>query len=690
VIEMNREMKVFMFAALAILMASACFMIYDSEDSDAASVTIGNGQTKSFNLINDLGWYDEPFYEDFELQFSLYYTHAITNKSDSVVGTYGGNWSTVTFTLPVLAKTGNATMQLDVVNPDDGEIMDTTSKTITVTDMNGQGTQSSPFTSINYFVYSSNGNPGSSTMNIYVAQGASFKVSESFYASTSMTAIGSSTSVNSLNGITKSTSGTRDTYQGTLNGNVSIKFNTQYTLNFYAVSSGSSTNYTCYLYYNANGGSGAPSTQSYSGTSTSSHSFTVSSTTPTRSGYTFLGWSTNSSATSATYSGGDSISVSYNGSKTLYAVWQQNVTSYTCYLYYDANGGSGAPSTQSYTGSSTSNHSFTISNTQPTRSGYTFLGWSTSSSATSASYSGGDSISVGYKSSKTLYAVWQEQVTTYIITIYKGNWDSFKLLSDGTKYTTSSHTYTINAGSTIDVDWYGKDIESGSGTNYTYTTTYTNHEYNMASSLYGSSLGDSVTPTGNAKYYPATQMTSNTVYTYSYTIKYNANGGSGAPSNTTDTSSSASKSITLSSTIPTRSGYNFLGWSKSSTATSASYSAGSSYTFDYGTTNLYAVWKEATITVSGTPDAYGVVGSAWSFKPTVSVDGCSVTISGASWLSANGTNVSGTPTTSGTYNVTLTFSKTGYTSATKTFSITVLSALSFESSPTGGAIIYAV
>jgi len=185
-------------------------------------------------------------------------------------------------------------------------------------------------------------------------------------------------------------------------------------------------------------------------------------------------------------------------------------------------------------------------------------------------------------------------------------------------------------------------------------------------------------------------MTSTTTYTYSYTITYNANGGSGAPSDTTTTGTSTSKSITLSSTTPTRSGYTFLGWSTSSSATSASYSAGSSYTFNYGTTTLYAVWKAATITVTGTPDSYGVVGSSWSFKPTVSVDGCSVTISGASWLSVNGNNVSGTPISPGTYDVTLTFSKTGYTSATKTFSITVLSALNFESSPTGGAIIYAV
>jgi len=520
-----------------------------------------------------------------------------------------GSWNTITVSVPVMAKPGgSATLSMDAIHMETGDIVDTTTKSITISDKNGKGTQTSPLTSVDYFVYTSNGVPSSSTMNIYVISGASFKVKEDYFASTSMTAIGSSSSVTSLNGITKSTSSGRDTYQGTLNGDVCIKFNTQYTLNFRTVggSTPSPTQYTCYLYYNANNGSGAPSTQSYTGTSTSSHSFTVASETPTRSGYTFLGWSTSSSATTATYTAGDSISVSYNGSKTLYAVWQQNVTNYQ-------------------------------------------------------------------------------------ITIYKGNWDSFKLLNvDSEKVTTNSKTYTIASGTSIDVDWYGKATENGSGSNYTYTTTYSSSNYNMASSLYGSSLGDSVTVTKKASYYPAVQMTSDTVYTYSYTVKYNANGGSGAPSTYSTTNSSSTKSITLSSATPTRSGYTFLGWSKSSTATSATYTAGNTYTFFYGTTNLYAVWKQSTITVTGTPDSYGVVGTAWSYKPTVSVSGCSVSISGTSWLSANGTNISGTPTSPGTYDVTLTFSKSGYTSVTKSFSVTVLSALSFESSPTGGAIIYAV
>ena len=50
--------------------------------------------------------------------------------------------------------------------------------------------------------------------------------------------------------------------------------------------------------------------------------------------------------------------------------------------------------------------------------------------------------------------------------------------------------------------------------------------------------------------------------------------------------------LTLSTTIPTKSEYDFLGWSTSSTATTASYQPGETITVtSSGTTTLYAVWK---------------------------------------------------------------------------------------------------
>ena len=173
------------------------------------------------------------------------------------------------------------------------------------------------------------------------------------------------------------------------------------------MTSSTSTTYYFKVAYNANGGSGAPSTTNGGTSSSTSKSVTLSSTVPTKSGYTFKGWATSSSATSASYSAGGSYSFSY-GTTTLYAVWQQN--SYTCYLNFNANGGSGAPSNQSYSGTSTSNHTFTIANTVPTKSGCVFLGWATSSTATTASYQPGASIAVSYNGTTTLYAVWETTV----------------------------------------------------------------------------------------------------------------------------------------------------------------------------------------------------------------------------------------------------------------------------------------
>ena len=118
---------------------------------------------------------------------------------------------------------------------------------------------------------------------------------------------------------------------------------------------------------------------------------------PTRTDYTFQGWSTSSSATSG-YSAGSSVSVS--GSTTFYAVWKRNTITVT----YNANGGSGGPGSQTVN----TNSSFNINGSNyPTRNNYIFKGWSTSSSAKTATYKKGatPSISAG-TSNITYYAVW--------------------------------------------------------------------------------------------------------------------------------------------------------------------------------------------------------------------------------------------------------------------------------------------
>ena len=67
--------------------------------------------------------------------------------------------------------------------------------------------------------------------------------------------------------------------------------------------------------YNANGGSGAPSSQ----TKTYGVDLTLSSTVPTRAGYTFKGWATSSTGAVEYQAGG---TYSANSAVTFYAVWE--------------------------------------------------------------------------------------------------------------------------------------------------------------------------------------------------------------------------------------------------------------------------------------------------------------------------------------------------------------------------------
>lgn len=141
--------------------------------------------------------------------------------------------------------------------------------------------------------------------------------------------------------------------------------------------------------FNANGGSGAPGSQTkWYGTV-----LTLSSTRPTRTGYTFQGWATSASGAVAYQPGGQ---YGADSDVTLYAVWKAN----TWTVRFDANGGSGAPSAQT----KTYGIDLTLSTTKPTRALYNFLGWATSANGAVA-YAPGAKYTAN--ADITLYAVWE-------------------------------------------------------------------------------------------------------------------------------------------------------------------------------------------------------------------------------------------------------------------------------------------
>lgn len=124
---------------------------------------------------------------------------------------------------------------------------------------------------------------------------------------------------------------------------------------------------------------------------------TISSTTPTRTGYTFNGWNTKADGSGTNYAAGATYSA--NAGITLYAKWKANT--YT--VSYNANGTgvSNMPGNQTKTYGTT----LTLSSAKPTRANYTFKGWGTSAGATTVAYSPGASYTKNEK--LTLYAIWE-------------------------------------------------------------------------------------------------------------------------------------------------------------------------------------------------------------------------------------------------------------------------------------------
>ena len=176
----------------------------------------------------------------------------------------------------------------------------------------------------------------------------------------------------------------------------------------YKISGGSSANLeepisTYTITYNANNGSGAPSSQ----TKVQNVDLTLSTTVPTRSGYYFAGWNTSANGSGTSYAAG--AVYSENSNVTLYAQWKQGYK-----ISYNANGGSGAPSDQIKVQGNT----VTLSTNKPTKTGNTFTGWNTSSDGSGTSYAAGATYSAD--SSITLYAQWKPNVVTIKFNINGG------------------------------------------------------------------------------------------------------------------------------------------------------------------------------------------------------------------------------------------------------------------------------
>ena len=163
------------------------------------------------------------------------------------------------------------------------------------------------------------------------------------------------------------------------------------------------------LSYDANGGTGAPSAETAvsSEETPANRTKTVSTTVPTRDGYTFIGWATTTAhATAGTvdYTAGNNIVLTED--VTLYAVWAQNFT-----VTYDLNGGTADPICSG--GTYYVGQSVTVCSTTPTKTSSSFLGWKRLD--TDATVSGGSTFTMP-SNNVTIQAQWE---TVYFHIYYK-------------------------------------------------------------------------------------------------------------------------------------------------------------------------------------------------------------------------------------------------------------------------------
>lgn len=212
------------------------------------------------------------------------------------------------------------------------------------------------------------------------------------------------------------------------------------------------------------------------------------------SGYQIVGWSKESNANPKTLSLNASGTTACNKGTTIYLVAKNPnpTTKYTYTPNYDANGGTGAPSADSWstTDAAIRYHSFTVKNTIPTREGYVFKGWKandgsdtiyTGGMTCAVSQYGNDVVKNGNTWTRTLYAVWEEAAPpTPDKPTAPGEGDLSGLIGNITVNCTNEAAthelktkgYTLISGSYTTSEVAG-DAENG----YTYTVTINSQKY---------------------------------------------------------------------------------------------------------------------------------------------------------------------------------------------------------------------
>ena len=264
---------------------------------------------------------------------------------------------------------------------------------------------------------------------------------------------------------------------------------------------------------------------------------------PTKAGYTFEGWFTDSEFETA-FTG---ITEGSTGNITVYAEWE--IIDYT--ITYNLNGGTNHVSNPTtYT---VLTEGVTLQD--PTKAGYTFEGWFTDSEFETA-FTG---ITEGSTGNITVYAEWE--IIDYTITYN---------LDGGTNHGDNPETYTIL---TDDIT-----LQNPSKAGYTFEGWFADAEFNTE---FG---GIEQGTTGNITVYAEWEI-------IDYTITYE--NVDGATNNNPATYTVLTEGVTLQD--PTKAGYTFEGWFTDSEFETAFTGITEGST---GNITVYADWKIIDYTIT--------------------------------------------------------------------------------------------
>ena len=212
------------------------------------------------------------------------------------------------------------------------------------------------------------------------------------------------------------------------------------------------------------------------------------------SGYQIVGWSKESNANPTTWSLNKRGTTACNKGSTIYLVAKNPnpTTKYTYTLNYDANGGTGAPSADSWstTDAAIRYHSFTVKNTIPTREGYVFKGWKandgsdtiyTGGMTCAVSQYGNDVVKNGNTWTRTLYAVWEEATPPKPDKpTAPGEGDLSGLIGNITVNCTNeaaAHELKTKGYALIADSYPTSEVEGDAENGYTYTVTINSQKY---------------------------------------------------------------------------------------------------------------------------------------------------------------------------------------------------------------------